>query len=296
MKKTVLGLYLSDQLAQALLLTLEGGSATLQAVAEWQSTLFAYAGDDTPGVDEFVERLSQFVATSKSNVDHLRLAVDSSLMFINTIPVATSASRAQIEEHIQWELEKYFPDVPRGSFISDMHVLTQKDGQVHDEILMVAIRRDLIQKLRHSSTRLKMPLDLVDVDHFSADTALRANYPETANKYVALICTKPRHLDVSLIRYNDLESYSTLVVETPDDVVACIRDLSRNTRGLSSITVYGTHLDRTLLMRMRNASSLPIEALNPFRTIDIVYSVRGNSDLTLAPYRFAAAVGAALRE
>ncbi|MBI5472007.1 MAG: pilus assembly protein PilM [Ignavibacteriae bacterium] len=296
MKKSILGLYLSDQLAQALLLSQDGGTATLEAVAEWQSTLFSYAGDDTPGVDEFVERVSQFVSASKSKVDHLRLSVDSSLAFINTIPLPSGASRAQIDEHIIWELERYFPDLPKGGFVSDMHVLNKDSDQTTDNILIVAIRRDLVQKLRRASARLDMSLDLVDVDHFSAESALRSNYPETANKFVALVCAKPKYIEMSFMRYGELESYSTRAIDTFDDLVACIRDLSRNTRGLSSIAVYGTHLDRTLLMRIRNASALPVEAFNPFRNVDIVYSVRSNSDLTLAPYRFAAAVGAALRE
>lgn len=293
MKKSILGVYLSEQLAQIVALEQDGSSNVLRAVAEWPSTLFNYAGDDTPGVDEFVEHLSAFLSTHSLKPHMVSIALDSSLIFVNTVPFSHSASRSEIDEQIEWELKEYFPDAPRDSFISDMHILSGDNKQ--NDVMMVSVRRDLIQKLYRSLSRLRLGLDIVDVDHFSADNALRFNFPETMNKFLALIGLKGGRIDTSLIRYNDLESYSYTLYASQEDVVAQIEKVSKETKGLSSISLYGTHLNAENLANIRNASAVSVDALNPLRSVQIANTVRANIDPTFASYRYCAAVGAALR-
>lgn len=293
MKKSILGVYLSEQIAQVVVLEQEGSSNVLCAVAEWPSTLFNYAGDDTPGVDEFVEHLSAFLSSHNLKPQMVSIALDSSFLFINTVPFSHSASRSEIDEQVEWELKEYFPDAPRDSFISDMHILSGDSQQ--NNVMMVSVRRDLIQKLYRSLSRLRLGLDIVDVDHFSADNAFRFNFPETMNKFVALIGLKGGRIDLSLIRYNDLESYSYILYASQEDVVAQIEKISKETKGLSLISLYGTHLNAENLGLIRNASTVPVETLNPLRSVQVSNSVRANIDPTFASYRYCAAVGAALR-
>ncbi len=293
MKKSTLGVYLSEQMAHVVALEQDGSSNVLRAFAEWPSTLFNYAGDDTPGVDEFVEHLSSFLTSHNLKPQMVSIALDSALLFINTVPFSQSASRSEIDEQVEWELKAYFPDAPRESFISDMHILSGNSKQ--NNILMVSVRRDLIQKLYRSLSRLRLGLDIVDVDHFSADNALRFNFPETMNKFVALIGLKEGRIDTSLIRYNDLESYSYTLYASQSEMVAQIGKVSKETKGLSSISLYGIDLNTEKLTQIRDASAVPVEALNPLRSIQLANSVRANLDPTFASYRYCAAVGAALR-
>ena len=293
MKKTVLGVYLSEQLGQMVALDQDGSSNVLRAVAEWPSTLFNYAGDDTPGVDEFVEHLSTFLSSHHLKPQMVSIALDSSFLFINTIPLSQTATRSEMDEQVEWELKAYFPDSPRDSFISDMHVLSGDSNQ--NNVMMVSVRRDLVQKLYRSLSRLRLGLDIVDVDHFSADNALRFNFPETMNKFIALIGVKGGRIDTSLIRYNDLESYSYTLYASSEEAVSQIEKVSKETKGLSSISIYGTHLTSENLAQIRNVSAIPVEALNPLRSVQLANSVRANLDSTFAAHRYCAAVGAALR-
>ena len=97
MKKPVLGLCLSETNAQAVFLEQHTASNVLLAVGEWKNTLFDYAGDDTPGVDDFVDQLSRFVTAHHiAAAPQVSVALDTSLVFINTIPLASTVSRSDI--------------------------------------------------------------------------------------------------------------------------------------------------------------------------------------------------------
>jgi len=296
MKKNVIGLWLSEHVAQAVWLELGPPRSALLAVAEWENTLFDYAGDDTPGVDEFVDRLSQFISGQNQRVDHVSVAIDSSMLFINTIPILQAASSEEIEAQVQWEVAQYFPGVPPDAFLTDAHTLSRVQSNGYKEILTVTVRRDHTRKLQRVCSRLKLRLDVVDVDHFSADSALRENYPEVANKQLALVGIKKERMDVSVMRYSDLETYSFSANLSTTEMVQQLSRLAKSSRGLSSITLYGPELTMAMLGNARNTADIPVELLNPLRSIDVATSLRSNSDVASASHRYAAAIGVALRQ
>ena len=140
-----------------------------------------------------------------------------------------------------------------------------------------------------------LELHIVDADHFAADTALRVNYPDTYRKYIALAGIKENRIDISLVRNGSLESYRYVIVNSNQQIIQAIAALARRSPGIHSITAYGPYLDRELLTQIRRGSPILVEALNPFRHVDVADSLRLAENLSVPSYRFAAAVGVALR-
>ena len=295
MKKSILGLYLSEKQAQGVLLEQDNSSSKLFTAAEWSNSLFDYAGDDTPGVDDFVEHLSRFVTTQKLSTP-LRVSVtlDTSLLFISTIPFGSTVSRSEIDDQIQWELRTHFPDAPANSFISDIHILTRPRSDEGDEVLMVSVRSDLVRKIHRSLARLNLRVDVVDCDHFSADTALRYNHSEAASRFVALVGLKPQRIDLTLIRYFDTESYSYAMVRSDQEVVQHIRRIVDEKKDLSSIVVYGK-VANDLLAHVRNAIGIPVEKLNPLRCVELAGAAWSDAALKESAANYVSAIGVALR-
>jgi hypothetical protein len=93
-----------------------------------------------------------------------------------------------------------------------------------------------------------------------------------------------------------LESYAYFSVSSNGEILENIAQLSDETPGLYSITVYGTYLDLDLLALIRKRSSLLVEALNPLRHVSVSGSLHLGAHLTVPSFRFAAAVGVALRQ
>ncbi len=295
MSKSILALHIAEHSSQALLLELERGRWTLHAAMEWQSELFKQVGDDTPGVDDFVERLSAFLLQQHADVREAAVALDTTRLFVNTFPV-DDTSESAIEEHLAWELNEYFPGSPNNAFISDYHLIPKSDLRLYDTALAVSVRRDVVQKIQRTMNRLKLQLTAMDGDHFAAETVVRLGYPETKTKLIALAGVKADRLDISLLHNWDVQFYGYKLVTQDENIVHELAQLAMQHRRLECVMVFGKSLDEGLIGEIRAGLPLPVEVVNPFRTVTVATKLRFNNDLTARAFRYAAAIGVALRQ
>ncbi len=289
-KELTLGLSVSSHGVQAVELERGGISGMLLAIDEWENK-FPFE-DGGHGFQEYVQA---FTKVNRVKATQVSVALDTSLLFLNTLPVEDGLPRPRINELIEWELHQYFPDIQPKEFITDVHVMSTHRDQGWNELLAVSIRRIHTQAIREALKALGLTLHIIDVDHFSADMALRVNYPDTYRRYLALVGVKKDRLDISLMKNGALQSYTYVVVNSNQEIVDQIAAISRETKGIYSITVYGPHLDKDLLVQIRRGSALLVEALNPLRHVGVSETLRLADHLSVPSYRFASAVGVALR-
>ncbi len=298
-KELSLGLSISGHGVQAVEIDRGNASGILMAIDEWENKFPFETADGTEhdprAAQEFQEYLQAFIKVNRVKATQVSIALDSSLLFLNTLPVEDGLPRPRINELIEWELRQYFPEAQPRDFITDVHVMSTHREQGWNELLAVSILRRHTAAIREALKTLGLTLHIVDVDHFSADMALRINYPDTYRRYLALVGVKENRLDISLMKNGTLQSYSYAAVKSDQEIVDQIATISRETKGIYSITVYGPHLDKDLLVQIRRASALLVEALNPLRHISVSDSLRLADHLSVPSYRFASAVGVALR-
>lgn len=294
-KELILGLSISDKSVQAVEIEQDGKSNTLLALDEWENTLPAGATEDKHGTDRFIEYLSAFIKVNRVKAKKVAVALDSAQLFINSFPLEDGLSRVDINEHINWELNQYFPETPTKEFVTDVHVMTRNLPEHWNQVLSVSLRRKDVYAVESAIAKLGLRLNIIDVDHFSADTALRANYPDSERKFLALVGVKENRLDISLLKSGNMESYSYCVVQSNQEIIEQVGTLSRDVKGIQSITVHGEYLDKDLLVLIRRGSALLVEALNPLRHVQVADSLRLSDHLSSPSYRFASAVGVALR-
>ena len=292
----ILGLALGDRRIQAVAMRHEGTRRTLLAIDEWNNTLPFRSDTNGAGLSRFAEHLSGYLSTHKIIPDKVSVTIDSGQTFIATLPFEEGISRLERNDHVRWELNQYFPDTDSGEFITDVQPITDNKIEKWVKAISVSLRKlhaDVIGKV---ISEMGLVLHIVDVDHFSADHALRFNYPDIGKKYMGLIGVKENRLDISLLRNGVLESYSYRSISSNIEIVEYISTLASESRGLYSLSTYGTFLDIDLLVQIRRASSLLVEALNPLRRVGVADSLMLADHLSVPSYRFAAAVGIALRQ
>jgi len=296
-RDSIIGLSLSDKNVQAVEVEHEGPSNTLLAIDEWENTLgFGVgAGGNVRALDQFVEQLHAFIQNNQVRARRVSIALDSSALFLNTVPMEDSVSRKEMSDQIAWELSQFHPETSPDQFVTDTHVLSWHRSEGWNDVLCVSVRRDDARSLQKALSTLGLEMYVVDVDHFSADTALRINYPDTNRKFLALVGIKENRLDISLIKNGNTESYAYCVVQSDKEIVEQIGTLSRETKGIYSITAYGPYLSKDLLVQIRRGSSLLVEALNPLRHVKVSDTLRLSERLSVPSYRFASVVGVALR-
>jgi Tfp pilus assembly PilM family ATPase len=296
MPDTILGISISDRGVQAVEVLRNGLSATLLAIDEWPNPFSTGNGAiSDERMQQFEDTLSAFLKVNRIKSTRVSLALDTSYLFVHRIPVEEKTTEAQIREQVRWEIEQYFPESHGGDFISDFHRMKRSPAEPLNEVLTVSLRRSAAQYLARSLTGLGLQLHILDADHFSAETALRINYPDMFRRTLALLGIKENRLDISLLRNGNLESYSYRVVQSNQEIIEEVGTISRETPGIFSITAYGPYLEKDLLQRIRRSSALLVEALNPLRHVSVSDSLRLADHLTAPSYRFASAVGVALR-
>ncbi|HTX99113.1 MAG TPA: pilus assembly protein PilM [Bacteroidota bacterium] len=239
--------------------------------------------------------LASFVKNLRSPVRTVAVTFDATFLFLAAIPTEPRSAESPLAERVSWELGQFFPGTKLDQFVTDVHVIANPVAQKYDELLIVAIRRDLTRSVRRALEKEGFALHLVDVDHFSTELALKLNYPDTYSRYVALVGIKDFRLDVSLLRNGALESYRYFLLHSKTDAIQHLGTLSRETPGLASIVVYGPALDNGLLVQLRQGSAIVVEALNPLRHVGVAETVQLPESFDSPPYRFAPAIGVALR-
>jgi Tfp pilus assembly PilM family ATPase len=295
MKDSILGLCISDRGVQAVELERDAHSNTLLAIDEWENSFPGVQGDHMAAQQQFQEYLSAFLKVNRIKSRRVSVALDTSMMFLHSAPFEAGLSRNEVLDHVKWELTQYFPDLAPKDFVTDVHIIVQHQSAPWNTVLGVSVRRTVVEAIHSSLRHLGLDLHILDADHFSADMALRANYPDTYRRYLALVGVKEDRLDISLMKNGNLESYSYHVVRSNQEIVDTIARYSREAEGVYSITTYGPYLDKDLLVQIRRGSALLVEALNPLRHVNVSDSLRLADHLTVPSYRFASAVGVALR-
>jgi Tfp pilus assembly PilM family ATPase len=293
---SIVGISLGSDSVQAVEIDHSGRTKTVLAMGE-----FPFAGahtgkDGGQRPDLFAEGLSFFFMSQGFRSKRVSVALDTSSLFLHTLPIESGLSESQMTEQLNWELNQYFPETDPREFITDIHVLSENSADRLKEILSVSVRRKETAKIQRAITAIGRTLHIVDVDHFASETALRVNYPDTSAKDLALVGIKPHRVDISLLRKGVMESYRYHLVESDAEVIDHIGALSREARGVFSIVAYGPHLDNKLLVEIRRSSNILIEALNPLRHVNVSRTVRLGENIAGPSYRFAAAIGVALRQ
>jgi Tfp pilus assembly PilM family ATPase len=294
----ILGISISGGGIQAVELERDGTVTTLRAIDEWENS-FSPANENGTRNDgdgrQLGEQIARFIKKYRVLARRVSLALDTSFLFINTIPTDQGMTRNEISDQVKWELAQYYPDVPSTEFITDLHVLTERSFGPYNEAMSVSLwRRDALSA-RKAVAAAGLELHIVDADHFAAETAYRVNYPDSYRKLVALVGVKETRIDITMMRNGGLDTYQYAVVGSNAAITERIAALSQWNPDLHSIMVYGPYLDRDLLTSIRNASPILVEGLNPFRHVQVAESMLVDDHMSVPSYRFGAAVGVALR-
>jgi Tfp pilus assembly PilM family ATPase len=293
----MLGLSIGKEVVHAVEVDRGGTAPTVRALDEWENTLLA--GDADPegaGLRQFQEFLAAFMKMNRCRGRSVSVALDTSFLFLHTIPMEELAPKTELADQALWELQQYIPGTGPQDYLTAFHKIVRDPTERAPEYLCVSIKRNDSRTIRTALEGIGLNLSVLDVDHFSGDTALRINYPDSTRRHLALVSVKRHRLDISVLRSGNLESYRYVLPNSDREIVDHFGRLSREFHGMHSIVVYGPHLTNDLLVQIRHASAFLVEALNPLRHVNVSDRLRLSESIDSPSYRFASAIGVALRK
>lgn len=254
---------------------------------------------DHPQVQKFSRELKELVKQNNIKTQYISFALPPDPVFINIIPIDPSLSAKELKKYLSWEVEQYFPNESVNTFITDSHILMDDKTRI-PQTFMVAVRRGIVAFLQKVASSLQMNLHIIDIDQFSTEKTLITNYPEILVHDIVLFGIRNRGVDASLIHNGEMVDYRCFPNNgeaNPDKhILTYLKYLKqKNCRTPEALLLYGENVDKSLIVALRTETGIKqTVSLNVFRKLKGDKHL--NPLLVRESYRFAAAIGLALRE
>lgn len=280
-----------------------GKKPIVHALAEEETTVdlstdAASLSANHPKVASLASEISALITRTNASANDISFTLPTNSSFITTMPVDPSLKDDALKEYVKWEVRQYFPDAGPKDFITDAYVLPskQKDARL---MFVVAVRRGMVAFLQKVASQLQLSLHIVDIDHFSTEKTLIANYPEIKKETVALVGVQHAGIDASLVKNHEMVDYRGYAGDQTSSLGSTIAQYLQYVKqkdevgSLACIYLHGNHVPTDILPTLGSETGIETVLLNAFHTLTAAESV----DKTLAAesHRFAAAIGVALR-
>lgn len=247
--------------------------------------------------------ISTYIAKRNLEVTSAGLTISSSQAFIITLPVDFTEGKQTINSRIYWELSNYFPDNYNDFLVNTYRLNNVLPSKLSDDFLVIAVPKNTIEFVKRIFKISSIELNIVDIDHFSAENTLRHSLKENiAGCNLLLTGIKNGRVDYGYLQKGKYKyyTYSRYNNETEFNL-SLIRKLSGliNNELISGkvdgIYFYGDEIKEDTLSALEKNNIGPVRLLNPFENLSASDVLLKNSSLRKNLYSFAPGCGVALR-
>jgi len=265
-------------------------------------------------IHKLAEDVNRLYEVSDFQARRAVFTLDSNAVLIKKIPVDMSLKGSRLKDHVDWEVEQCVINS-----LTDYHIAYEYyepgAGQEFAEVVVVIVRKMIVDFLKEIFHNTDLRLRAVDVDVFAAQRVVEANYDFAETPWVALVDVRRENLQFSLLQ--NARFFAAQEVEYPledqSDVTNMDRDflpriiskelrrivlenkLGKGVDELNAIFVYGDHVTDRLVEALQNSHNVRIDRANPFRRLKTA-PVVGDLSMQENPETFVVSVGAALKK
>ncbi len=285
---SLFGLSITAESVEAVELVRRGSALELTAIGEWKrppATDLAQVGD----------RLASFVKANAIGARQVSVGLDTSLFIIHTFPVDAGLTQPDWQRHARWELSQLIPSLPEDEHITDVFGLAPHTMSSTQNILSISIRRNDVRSLRDGIRAAGLELHGVDGAHFCAETMFVERSLPPPDGRVLFVGVKKQRIEWSLLDHAKLLQYGSRWAEGPEAIEAELRSPLNSQHQITRIVLHGPLVTQHIQEHLQKATALPVQILDPFETLLVPQELPLAQHFGATSFRFAAAVGAALR-
>lgn len=239
----------------------------------------------------------------RAGTPRVALAISDRLALVKYVPVDRGMEKEELAEHVRWEVEQLVVAGRDEYRVDSSYVAMPGGGQ--DRLVVVAIRKPIIEFLKSASRRAGLRLVAIDLDLFAGVRAVTHNYQLRPNSTTAVLRLLPEAATVAYLRdgeFFDLEESAlpergALALGARNESFA--RELWEGLERKSGngkverLLVYGTGCEELASVLQRHCT-FPVEVVNPFQRLELSPEVAGARP-EVGGNELVAATGAALR-
>jgi len=320
LRDDLVGVSISGQTIKLVEVEFLGGQYQIKKIVEKDANLsFDFHSAITQGEAAkraLADTLTEAIRSSRISAKKAAFTLDSQVVLVKKIPVDADLPEHEIKNQVQWEAEQ-FVFQPLDHYIIDYNHLRSGNRQEPDELLVVMVKRPVIDFLMDIFKRTPLALQIVDVDVFAAIRAIKANYEYKPEDKIGLIDLGWEGLKITMMTRGDYflstgfsfvgEQNGKKVLSIPDDeqlgkliskeLRRIILDykIGKYIEDLDRIFFYGELVKPAVVENLQNFYDVRINKINPFRKVRFNSVDAGDESIRNAPEKFVVCIGTALR-
>ncbi len=260
----------------------------------------------------FAEDITRLYESHKFACKEVAFSLDSRMVLVKKIPIDRELAPAEVEQQVNWEVRQ-FTISPVDEYIVDYERLfSQGPTGAEDYILVVTVRKQIVDYVRRIFRHTDLRLKVVDVDIFSAQRALQLNYDCGEHDRIALVDVSTTKVNLAILEgktyflsqefglpQNSLDADSrkdtaTRLISKELRRLMLDYQLGKSVEDLNELYLYGEGVDDGLLETLQNTYNVRIDRANPFRRVKLPSELKAEYG-EKRPERFMVAVGVAIR-
>lgn len=268
---------------------------------------------DAALIRKYAEDINRLYETADFQAQKAIFTLDSNLVLIKKIPVDGSLREQRLKDHVYWEAEQCLIN-SLDDYIIDFEHAAQAGDQEYADVILVIVRRSVVDFLRGIFKNTDLQLRAIDVDVFAAQRAFVFNYEPEGEVHIALIDVRKDNVQISIVRNGEFflsqdleypldehgdsngpdEGYRARIVSKELRRILLDNKLGKSVEDMHAIYVYGEGVTDGLMAALHNTHKVRIERANPFRRIKLA-DQSGDPSLQEHSEAFVVSVGAALK-
>jgi Tfp pilus assembly PilM family ATPase len=242
----------------------------------------------------FASALCDHISDARLRVSQVNVSLDADSALLLSFPLDATLTQAERNEHVQWELSHFIENYQPRDFISDLHVLETRSQDQSQYVLSVTVRRDMIFGLQRTLKDRGLTLGIVDVNPFASIAAISRGYPDIKKGTVAVVGIATSRIEATIVHEGRMTKYGYAYSREDPRSNPFLSDFLTGKRA-GRVYFYGSARAREYLDIHRRTMRTPGVLVDPFHRLLISPAFPGFDRYMSQAFRFACAVGIALR-
>lgn len=233
----------------------------------------------------------------------ISVSISTSQSFLIILPLDSSEGKSSLNSKIYWELSNYFPDNYNDFIVNTYRLNSFLPSSRTDEYLIMAIQKNTLEFLKRIFKLSNISVKLIDIDHFSAENALRKNNLHVLQgKNILLVGLKKNRFDLGFIQNKKYTFFTFAKNLSPSaynltltQKLKSFLNSGRGRGGVDTVYLYGEDIGEDTIGSLKKINGFKVEAMNPFENIHASTEYLQDENLRKVQYNFAPSCGVALR-
>jgi type IV pilus assembly protein PilM len=291
------GLDIGQSSVKFMEITKSESSYTVSSIAKVSVTGDLFNNQLLTNSDKFSAAFSEIQKNKNLSEKKAVIGLPGPSVFTKRIKINRPDS-GDLKSHIMFEAGNVLPQGNQGVKV-DYHILKSSTKESLD-VLLVAVRNEIIDSYLDTVMLTGVNVGIADVDFFALQNCFEINYPEYFDSTCVLIDVGHRFCSLVITQCGECLSTSDVTISNKDPIDFA-SELGRAIKFLWGSLSGDGKIDRIFLAggnssitglaeNLSTKSGVPVEILNPFKTVSCPHSFEGGAS------QYSIALGLAIRK